>query len=422
MIRFWGIAQITLPCSPRFIRPKPKTQSPNLPVPCARHACCYIRFHCRVRLEFVRDGTLAAVGGTRVPTTHKLNGHSAAQIVENKTVVVAGGAGFLGSHLCEQLLALGHNVICVDNFATSDRENIAHLTRRRSFQLMTRDIVSLKPEHAAAAGKIFNLACPASPVRDQTSPLDTLNTSVRGMDNLLSIARKTGARVFQASTSEVYGHPSVHPQKESYWGYVNPMGPRACYDEGKRCAETLCFIYREEFGVPVRVARIFNTYGPRMHPSDGRVVVNFIVQALRNEPITVYGDGTQTRSFCYVDDLIDAILKMMSDENECAGPINLGNPAEVTVLELAKHIVDLTASRSRIVLRPLPTDDPPRRRPDIAVAQRALGWKPRTDLATGLARTIAYFESELKRGKYSSRAESGKHRARQVPMAGADVA
>jgi UDP-glucuronate decarboxylase len=216
----------------------------------------------------------------------------------------------------------------------------------------------------------------------------------------------------------------VHPQKESYWGYVNPMGPRACYDEGKRCAETLCFIYREEFGVPVRVARIFNTYGPRMHPSDGRVVVNFIVQALQNEPITVYGDGTQTRSFCYVDDLIGGILKMMSDDNDCAGPINLGNPAEVTVLELAKRIVDLTGSRSRIVLRPLPTDDPPRRRPDISIAQSVLGWQPQTDLTTGLTRTIAHFESELKRGKYSSRRESSKQRSasRQAPMAGADVA
>jgi UDP-glucuronate decarboxylase len=244
------------------------------------------------------------------------------------------------------------------------------------------------------------------------------------MDSLLSIARKTKARVFQASTSEVYGHPSVHPQTESYWGYVNPMGPRACYDEGKRCAETLCFIYREEFGVPVRVSRIFNTYGPRMHPSDGRVVVNFIMQSLRNEAITVYGDGTQTRSFCYVDDLIEGILTMMSDENECAGPINLGNPTEVTVLELAQRIIDITGSRSRIELRPLPTDDPPRRRPDISIAQEVLGWKPQTDLATGLIRTIAYFEAELRHGKYASRPESNKRRGapRRASIAGADVA
>jgi len=357
-----------------------------------------------------------------VRSSHKLNGNDSSHGASMNTAVVAGGAGFLGSHLCEKLLEQGHAVICVDNFATSDRDNIGHL-QHKAFQLLDQDIVNLTHEQVSEAGKIFNLACPASPVRYQISPLETLNTSVRGMDSLLSIARKIKARVFQASTSEVYGHPTVHPQTESYWGYVNPIGPRACYDEGKRCAETLCFIYREEFGVPVRVARIFNTYGPRMDPSDGRVVVNFIVQALRNEPITVYGDGTQTRSFCYVDDLIEGILLMMSDDNDCTGPINLGNPVEVTVCELAQHIVDLTSSRSRIVLRPLPTDDPPRRRPDISFAREALGWQPHTDLETGLTRTIAYFESKLRQGKSILGHERGKQRgSSHQPLAGADVA
>lgn len=313
---------------------------------------------------------------------------------EGRPVLVCGGAGFLGSHLCARLLAEGRRVICVDNFCTSEPEAIEPLTRRPGFELVRRDVASVEDEFGEIEA-IFNMACAASPVHYQKSPLDTLFTSVRGMDNLLRIARRRGAKVFQASTSEIYGHPTMHPQNEKYWGYVNPIGPRACYDEGKRCAETLCFIYREEYGVPVRIARIFNTYGPGMRLRDGRVVINFIVQALANEPITVYGDGTQTRSFCYVDDLIDGVMQLMSGPDDFYGPVNLGNPNEIQVRELAERIIRLTDSESEIIVEPLPVDDPPRRRPDVSLAYTALGWRPKTDLDTGLRLTIRDVERRL---------------------------
>jgi UDP-glucuronate decarboxylase len=316
---------------------------------------------------------------------------------EARPVLVCGGAGFLGSHLCERLLQDGHRVICVDNFCTSEPEAIEHLVFHPAFELIRRDVAQLDDDFDEVSA-IFNLACAASPVHYQKSPLDTLFTSVRGMDNLLRIARRNGAKVFQASTSEIYGHPTMHPQSEAYWGYVNPIGPRACYDEGKRCAETLCFIYRQEYGVPVRVARIFNTYGPGMRLSDGRVVINFIVQALANEPITVYGDGAQTRSFCYVDDLIDGVMRLMNGPDGFTGPVNLGNPNEIRVRELAERIIRLTDSESRIVVEPLPIDDPPRRRPDITLAYEALGWRPTTDLDTGLRLTIRDVARRLERG------------------------
>lgn len=313
-------------------------------------------------------------------------------------VVVCGGAGFLGAHLCARLLEEGERVICVDNFCTSAVEAIDGLLAHPRFELLHRDVSLLDEEEIAHASVIYNLACAASPLHYQRSPLDTLFASVRGMDKVLRIARARGARVFQASTSEIYGHPTIHPQTEKYWGYVNTIGPRACYDEGKRCAETLCFIYREEYGVPVRIARIFNTYGPGMRLKDGRVVVNFIVQALADQPITVYGDGTQTRSFCYVDDLIEGVLRLMSLTHDLDGPVNLGNPAEITVLELAERIVRLTGSRSKIVLQPLPKDDPPRRRPDISLAQKLLAWQPSTTLESGLNMTILDVDRRLQRG------------------------
>lgn len=331
----------------------------------------------------------------------RANGHQAAALANrlnnqrHRPILVAGGAGFLGSHLCERLLRDGHAVWCVDNFTTSDQENIAHLHKYPAFKFALRDIAHLDPDEVGQVDAIYNLACPASPVRYQRTPRDTLFTCVHGMDNLLKLAQRDRVKVFCASTSEIYGHPQVHPQKESYWGYVNTMGPRSCYDEGKRCAETLCFIYREQHGVQVRVARIFNTYGPRMHMSDGRVVVNLISQALRNQPLTVYGDGTQTRSFCYVDDLIEAMLAMMRGGEDCCGPINLGNPAEIEILELAKRVIALTGSTSTIVTQPLPVDDPPRRRPDIERARQLLNWQPRTDLDTGLRLTTDDFAQRL---------------------------
>ena len=310
-------------------------------------------------------------------------------------VVVAGGAGFLGSHLCERLLGQQHAVTCVDNFCTGTPDNIAHLLDRPGFALIRASAAKLDDDRAGAPQEIFNLACPASPVHYQRTPLSTLLTSVNGTNRLLQIARRSGARLVQASTSEVYGNPAVHPQTEDYWGNVNPYGPRACYDEGKRCAETLCYIYERSYGVDLRIARIFNTYGPRMRENDGRVVSNFIVQALRNESIKVYGEGRQTRSFCYVDDLVDGFIALMNEEANISGPVNLGNPIEVEVVELARRIIELTGSRSRIVSRPLPTDDPPRRRPDIGRARDLLGWQPQVGLDEGLQRTIAYFEQRL---------------------------
>jgi UDP-glucuronate decarboxylase len=310
-------------------------------------------------------------------------------------VLVCGGAGFLGSHLCARLLREGKRVVCLDNFCTSDEDAIEHLLPQPGFTLLRADVAELDDATFAPVSAIYNLACAASPIHYQKDPLDTLFTSVHGMDHLLRLARRCKVRIFQASTSEIYGHPTIHPQTESYWGHVNTMGPRACYVEGKRCAETLCYIYHDQYDVPVRVGRIFNTYGPGMRMKDGRVVINFIVQALAGEPLTVYGDGQQTRSFCYVDDLIEAIVRMMDARLDFVGPINIGNPIEVTVLELAQRILRLTGSRSKIVVQPLPKDDPPRRRPDISLAARLLDWQPKTDLDTGLRRTIEDVERRL---------------------------
>jgi len=309
-----------------------------------------------------------------------------------KRVLVTGGAGFLGSHLCERLLAQGHDILCVDNYFTGRKDNIAHLLHEPNFEAMRHDVTF--PLYVEV-DEIYNLACPASPIHYQFDPVQTTKTSVIGAINMLGLAKRVKAKILQASTSEVYGDPIVHPQDESYRGNVNPIGPRACYDEGKRCAETLFFDYHRQQKVKIRVVRIFNTYGPRMHPNDGRVVSNFIVQALKNEPITLYGDGSQTRAFCYVDDLIDGFLKMMEAPDEVIGPMNLGNPVETSVAELAKIIVELTGSRSQITYRPLPVDDPVQRCPDISQAKSVLGWEPRMKLRTGLQRTIAYFEKLL---------------------------
>lgn len=309
-----------------------------------------------------------------------------------RSILVTGGAGFLGSHLCERLLADGHEVVCADNFFTGNKNNVLHLMDDHRFELMRHDITF--PLYVEV-DQIFNLACPASPVHYQHDPVQTTKTSVHGAINMLGLAKRIGARVFQASTSEVYGDPQVHPQTEDYWGHVNPIGFRSCYDEGKRCAETLFFDYRRQHGLEIKVARIFNTYGPRMQPSDGRVVSNFIMQALANEDITLYGDGLQTRSFCYVDDLIDAFVRFMATPADVTGPLNLGNPGEFTIRQLADEILDLTGSRSRIVHRPLPADDPLQRQPDITRAREMLGWEPSTALRDGLLRTIAYFEGLL---------------------------
>ena len=310
-----------------------------------------------------------------------------------KRVMVTGGAGFLGSHLCERLIADGHEVLCVDNFYTGTKQNVASLASNPNFELMRHDITF--PLYVEV-DEIYNMACPASPIHYQFDPVQTTKTSVHGAINMLGLAKRIKAKVLQASTSEVYGDPEVHPQREDYWGRVNPIGTRACYDEGKRCAETLFFDYYRQHRLKIKVARIFNTYGPRMHPNDGRVVSNFIVQALRNEPITVYGDGAQTRSFCYVDDLIVGLVKLMSTPDELTGPVNLGNATEITVLDLAERIVALTNSRSPIVRKPLPADDPRQRRPDTALAEAALGWRPKTPLAEGLKRTVNYFEEALR--------------------------
>lgn len=303
-------------------------------------------------------------------------------------VLVCGGAGFLGTHLCARLLDQGKRVICVDNFSTSVPEALGALLTRSEFRLARMHIAELDDKRFEPVSAIYNLACAASPIHYQRSPLDTLFTSVNGTHRLLRLARRHSVRIFQASTSEIYGQPTVHPQTERYHGHVNTMGPRACYDEGKRCAETLCYIYHDQYGVPVRVGRIFNTYGPGMRIGDGRVVINFIIQALAGEELTIYGNGMQTRSFCYVDDLIEAIMRIMEDRNTYRGPINIGNPFEITVLQLAHYILRLTGSNSKIVTRPLPTDDPPRRCPDISVAKRLLDWQPATNLDRGLSSTI----------------------------------
>ena len=307
----------------------------------------------------------------------------------NERVLVTGGAGFLGSHLCDALVRQGHEVLCVDNFFTGARANIAHLLGDVRFELLRHDVTY--PLHVEV-DRIFNLACPASPVHYQYDPVQTIKTSVHGAINVLGLAKRTGARVFQASTSEVYGDPDVHPQPEGYWGNVNPIGPRACYDEGKRCAETLFFDYHRQHGVDIKVVRIFNTYGPRMNMNDGRVVSNFIVQALKGEPITIYGDGSQTRSFCYVDDLIDGFVRMMDTPEGVTGPINLGNPGEFTMLELAELVLNLTGSKSKIEYLPPAIDDPKQRRPVIDVARSTLDWEPKVALRDGLKETIGYFK------------------------------
>ena len=307
-----------------------------------------------------------------------------------KRILVTGGAGFLGSHLCERLLARGDEVICVDNYFTGSRDNIAHLFTHPHFEVIRHDICF--PLYLEV-DEIFNLACPASPIHYQYDPVQTVKTSVHGAINVLGLAKRVQAKIFQASTSEVYGDPAVHPQPEEYWGNVNPIGPRACYDEGKRCAETLFFDYHRQYGVDIRVVRIFNTYGPRMNPQDGRVVSNFIVQALQGKPITIYGDGSQTRSFCYVDDLIEGFLKLMDAPDGVTGPINIGNPGEFTIRQLAEIVIEMTGSRSEIVQMPLPQDDPLQRRPDITKARDVLGWQPTIPLRQGLERTIDYFRT-----------------------------
>jgi UDP-glucuronate decarboxylase len=313
-------------------------------------------------------------------------------MLAKKKVLVTGGAGFIGSHLCERLLADGCDVLCVDNYFTGSKDNIAHLMGSPRFEAMRHDVTF--PLYIEV-DQIFNLACPASPVHYQFDPVQTTKTSVHGAINMLGLAKRVRATIFQASTSEIYGDPKVHPQPESYWGHANPIGPRACYDEGKRCAETLFFDYRRQHGVSIKVGRIFNTYGPRMHPNDGRVVSNFIVQALKGEPVTIYGDGSQTRSFCYVDDLVEAIVRFMDTDAAVTGPINLGNPGEFTIRELAEKIIAMTGSTSSIVARPLPPDDPVQRQPDITLAKNALGWQPTVALDDGLKRTIDYFDRLL---------------------------
>ncbi|MFZ1989537.1 MAG: UDP-glucuronic acid decarboxylase family protein [Alphaproteobacteria bacterium] len=309
-----------------------------------------------------------------------------------KRVLVTGGAGFLGSHLCERLLARGDEVLCVDNFFTGNKRNIAHLLNDPKFELMRHDVTF--PLYIEV-DQIYNLACPASPVHYQFDPVQTTKTSVHGAINMLGLAKRVKARILQASTSEVYGDPEVHPQQESYWGRVNPIGIRSCYDEGKRCAETLFFDYWRQHRLQIKVVRIFNTYGPRMHPNDGRVVSNFIVQALKNEDITIYGDGKQTRSFCYVDDLIEGMVRMMETPAEFTGPVNIGNPGEFSMLELAERVIKLSGSKSKLVFRPLPQDDPRQRQPDIALAKRELSWEPKVRLDDGLMKTISYFQKTL---------------------------
>ncbi len=311
-------------------------------------------------------------------------------------ILVTGGAGFLGSHLCERLLNDGHDVLCVDNFFTGTKDNIAHLIGNPHFELLRHDVtLPLFVE----VDEIYNLACPASPIHYQFDPVQTTKTSVHGAINMLGLAKRVKAKILQASTSEVYGDPEIHPQTEGYWGHVNPIGPRSCYDEGKRCAETLFFDYYRQHSVRIKVARIFNTYGPRMHPNDGRVVSNFIVQALQNEPITIYGQGIQTRSFGYVDDLIEAFIRLMNTGDEITGPINLGNPSEFSVRQLAEIIIQLTNSKSKLVFSNLPVDDPKQRQPDISVARNILKWEPTTGLETGLHATIKYFDTLLATAK-----------------------
>ena len=312
--------------------------------------------------------------------------------MNEKRILVTGGAGFLGSHLCERLIAEGHDVLCVDNYFTGSKANLLPLLNHPRFELMRHDVTF--PLYVEV-DEIYNLACPASPIHYQHDPVQTTKTSVHGAINMLGLAKRVKAKILQASTSEVYGDPQVHPQQEGYWGHVNPIGFRSCYDEGKRCAETLFFDYYRQHRLRIKVARIFNTYGPRMHPNDGRVVSNFIVQALQNKPITLYGDGQQTRSFCYVDDLIEAFIRLMGTGDDFTGPVNTGNPKEFTIRELAEKVIELTGSRSKLTFEPLPSDDPMQRQPDISLAREKLGWEPKTQLEEGLRKTIAYFDELL---------------------------
>lgn len=316
-------------------------------------------------------------------------------MLQKKRILVTGGAGFLGSHLCDKLISAKHEVLCVDNFYTGSKDNVRDLLNCSRFEMLRHDITF--PLYVEV-DEIYNLACPASPIHYQYDPVQTTKTSVHGSINMLGLAKRVNARILQASTSEVYGDPEVHPQDEAYWGRVNPIGPRSCYDEGKRCAETLFFDYRRQHNLSIKVARIFNTYGPRMQLNDGRVVSNFIVQALTGQAITIYGDGKQTRSFCYVDDLVDGFVRLMETGSDITGPINLGNPVESTMLELAETVIELTASKSSIEFKPLPTDDPKQRQPDISRARETLGWYPSIELRDGLSRTIAYFDGLLREG------------------------
>ncbi|HJM02841.1 MAG TPA: UDP-glucuronic acid decarboxylase family protein [Arenicellales bacterium] len=317
------------------------------------------------------------------------SGHS------HKQILVTGGAGFLGSHLCEVLVEEGADVLCLDNFYTGSRANVQHLLGKPNFELLRHDVTF--PLYIEV-DEVYNLACPASPIHYQHDPVQTTKTSVHGAINMLGLAKRTGAKILQASTSEVYGDPEEHPQPEHYWGHVNPIGPRSCYDEGKRCAETLFFDYHRQHNLPIKVARIFNTYGPRMHPDDGRVVSNFIVQALKGESLTIYGDGSQTRSFCYVDDLVAGLIRLMRTENDCTGPVNLGNPDEFQIKELAERVLALVGSRSKIIYKELPQDDPQQRRPDITLAKAQLNWQPSIALEEGLCRTVEYFRALLAQG------------------------
>ena len=316
-----------------------------------------------------------------------------------KQILVTGGSGFLGSHLCERLIEQGHDVLCIDNFFTGTKDNVRHLLENPRFELMRHDVTF---PLFVEIDEIYNLACPASPVHYQFDPVQTTKTSVHGAINMLGLAKRVKARIFQASTSEVYGDPQIHPQTEDYWGHVNPIGFRSCYDEGKRCAETLFFDYRRQHNLSIKVARIFNTYGPRMHPNDGRVVSNFVVQALRGEPITIFGDGDQSRSFCYVDDLVEAFIRFMGTDDEETGPLNLGNPSEFTIRELAELVIEMTGSSSKLTSEPLPSDDPRQRQPDISHAKKLLDWEPKTSLQEGLVPTIKYFDELLKIGTIKS--------------------
>ena len=313
----------------------------------------------------------------------------------HKQILVTGGAGFLGSHLCEVLVEEGADVLCLDNFYTGSRANVQHLLGKPNFELLRHDVTF--PLYIEV-DEVYNLACPASPIHYQHDPVQTTKTSVHGAINMLGLAKRTGAKILQASTSEVYGDPEEHPQPEHYWGHVNPIGPRSCYDEGKRCAETLFFDYHRQHNLPIKVARIFNTYGPRMHPDDGRVVSNFIVQALKGESLTIYGDGSQTRSFCYVDDLVVGLIRLMRTEDDCTGPVNLGNPDEFQIKQLAERVLALVGSRSKIIYKELPQDDPQQRRPDITLAKAQLNWQPSIALEEGLCRTVEYFRALLAQG------------------------